>query len=96
MIAHTSETTTTHDTEETAIGTLAFADGAPSKDTVEKVYDYLDLMHGVESFGSAHQGASVAALFKASRRPGVPNNTTLIFSELMDAKSLFHDPRDTR
>ena len=64
MIAHTPETTTTPDTEETAIGTLAFADGAPSKDTVEKVYDYLDLMHGVESFVSAHQGASVAALFK--------------------------------
>ncbi len=56
MIARTLETTTTPDTEETAIGTLAFADGAPSKDTVEKVYDYLDLMHGVESFVNAYQG----------------------------------------
>ena len=37
MIARTLETTTTPDTEETAIGTLAFADGAPSKNTVDKV-----------------------------------------------------------
>ena len=42
MIARTPRRPTTPDTEETAIGTLAFADGAPSKDTVEKVYDYLD------------------------------------------------------
>ena len=54
-----------------------------------KAYDYLDLMHGVEAFVNAYQGASVAAIFKGLEDAGVPNNTALIFSELMDSKSLF-------
>jgi hypothetical protein len=80
---------TTPDKVESSIGTLEYKDGAPSKETVVKVYDYLDLMHGVEAFVNAYQGASVAAIFKGMEDAGVPNNTALIFSELMDAKSLF-------
>jgi hypothetical protein len=80
---------TTPDKVESSIGTLEYKDGAPSKETVAKVYDYLDLMHGVEAFVNAYQGASVAAIFKGSEEAGIPNNTALIFSELMDAKSLF-------
>ena len=79
----------TPDSVETSIGTLTYKDGAPSADTVAKAYDYLDLMHGVEAFVNAYQGASVAAIFKGIEDAGVPNNTALIFSELMDAKSLF-------
>jgi hypothetical protein len=79
----------TPDKVESSIGTLEYKDGAPSKETVAKPYDYLDLMHGVEAFVNAYQGASVAAIFKGSAEAGVPNNTALIFSELMDAKSLF-------
>jgi hypothetical protein len=37
---------TTPDRVETRIGTLEFKDGAPSKETVEKVYDNLDFVHG--------------------------------------------------
>ena len=48
----------------TSIGTFDYKDGAPSKETVAKTYDYLDLMHGVEAFVNAYQGASVAAIFK--------------------------------
>ena len=80
---------TTPDKVESSIGTLEYRDGAPSKETVTKAYDYLDLMHGVEAFVNAYQGASVAAIFKGLEDAGVPNNTALIFSELMDAKSLF-------
>jgi hypothetical protein len=79
---------TTPDKVETSIGTLEYKDGAPSKETVAKSYDYLDLMHGVEAFVNAYQGASVAAIFKGLQDVGIPNNTVLIFSELMDAKSL--------
>ena len=79
----------TADKVESSIGTLTYKDGAPSADTVAKAYDYLDLMHGVEAFVNAYQGASVAAIFKGLEDAGVPNNTALIFSELMDAKSLF-------
>jgi hypothetical protein len=80
---------TTPDTVESSIGKLQYKDGAPSKETVAKAYDYLDLMHGVEAFVNAYQGASVASIFKGMEDAGVPNNTALIFSELMDAKSLF-------
>ena len=37
---------TTPDKSSRGIGTLEFKDGAPSKETVAKVYDYLDFMHG--------------------------------------------------
>src|SRR6478735_4532072 len=80
---------TTPDKVETSIGKLEYKDGAPSKETVAKAYDYLDLMHGVEAFVNAYQGASVEAIFKGAQEAGIPNNTALIFSELMDAKSLF-------
>ena len=82
-------TPSTPDKVETSIGTLQYKDGAPSKETVAKVYDYLDLMHGVEAFVNAYQGASVASIFKGFKDAGVPDNTALIWSELMDAKSLF-------
>ena len=34
-----------------------------------KAYDYLDLMHGVEAFVNAYQGASVASIFKGCEEP---------------------------
>src|SRR3954469_25723790 len=74
---------TTPDKVESRIGTLEYKDGAPSKETVTKVYDFLDLMHGVEAFVNAYQGASVAAIFKGFENAGVPDNTALIWSELM-------------
>ena len=80
---------TTPDKVETSIGTLEYKDGAPGKETVEKTYDYLDRMHGVEAFVNAYQGASVASIFKGCAEAGIPNNTAVIFSELMDAKSVF-------
>ena len=88
-VAQIPPSITTPDKVETSIGTLEYKDGAPSKETVAKAYDYLDLMHGVEAFVNAYQGASVASIFKGIEDAGVPNNTALIFSELMDAKSLF-------
>jgi hypothetical protein len=88
-VAQIPASITTPDKVESSIGTLEYKDGAPSKETVAKTYDYLDLMHGVEAFVNAYQGASVAALFKGFEDAGVPDNTALIWSELMDAKSLF-------
>ena len=63
---------------------MEYKDGAPSKETAAKAYDYLDLMHGVEAFVNAYQGASVAAIFKGCEEAGVQNNTALAFSDLMD------------
>ena len=55
---------TTPDKVETRLGTLEFKDGAPSKETVEKVYDNLDLMHASEAFLNAFRGASLVAARK--------------------------------
>jgi hypothetical protein len=88
-VAQVPPSITTPDKVETSIGTLQYKDGAPGKETVAKAYDYLDLMHGVEAFVNAYRGASVAAIFKGCEDAGVPNNTVLIFSELIDSKSLF-------
>ena len=79
----------TPDRVPSSIGTLEYKDGAPSRETVQKVYDNLDLMHGVEAFVNAYQGGSTAAIVKGFNDAGIPNNSVLIFSQLMDSKSLF-------
>jgi hypothetical protein len=80
---------TTPDKIETRLGPLEFTDGAQSQETVEKVYDNLDLMHGVEAFVNAFQGATTSAIWQGLNQAGIADNTVLVFSELMDAKSLF-------
>jgi hypothetical protein len=80
---------TTPDSVETRIGRLEYKDGAPSKETVEKVYDNLDFMHGVEAFVNAYQGASTYAIRDGLLKMDVEDNTVVVFSELMDSKSLF-------
>src|SRR5271157_2770627 len=74
---------------ESTLGTLEYKDGAPSQATADKVYDNLDLMHGVEAFVNAYQGASTYAIWKGFNDAGIPDNSVLIFSDLMDSKSLF-------
>src|SRR5438034_11660182 len=80
---------TTPDKVETRLGTLEFKDGAPSKATVEKVYGSLDSMHASEAFLNAFRGASLIAARKGLISAGAEDNTVIIFSELMDSKSLF-------
>ena len=80
---------TTPDKVETRLGTLEFKDGAPSKDTLDKVYDNLDFTHAFEAFVNTFQGVNAAAIRKGLLDIGVKDNEILMFSELMDAKSLF-------
>ena len=79
----------TPDRVQSSIGNLEFKDGAPSKETVQKVYDNLDLMHGQEAFLNAFRGVSLEAARKGFQAVGSEDNTVLLFSELMDSKSLF-------
>lgn len=53
---------TTPDSVDTRIGNLKFFDGFPDDATVQKAYDNLDFMRGVEAFLNAMPGASVEAL----------------------------------
>jgi hypothetical protein len=87
--AQTPRSITTPDKVETRIGTLDFKNGMPSKQTIDKVYDNLDLTHAFEAFVNTYQGVSLAAARRALLSFGVKDNEILIYSELMDAKSLY-------
>jgi hypothetical protein len=85
---------TTPDRVNSRIGTLEFKDGAPSKATLEKIYDHLDYTHALRVFADTLQGVSIRALHKALQSVGVKDNEVIVFSELMDAKSLFLTAND--
>jgi hypothetical protein len=79
----------TPDKVQTQIGMLEFNDGAPTPASVEKLYDNLDFIHGVNAFLNAYQGASTYAIWQGFLSIGAQNNSVVIFSKLMNAKSLF-------
>ena len=79
----------TPDQVETRIGTLEFKDGAPSAETLEKVYDHVDFTHAFRAFVDTLQGVSIQALREGFLDAGVKDNEVILFSELMDARSLF-------
>jgi hypothetical protein len=79
----------TPDRVESRIGTLEFKDGAPSVATAEKVRDVLDFTRALNVYNNSFRGASAYAIGKGLQSIGVEDNTIVIFSELMDAKSLF-------
>jgi hypothetical protein len=80
---------TTPDNVETRLGPLDFKDGAPSRATLDKVYDHLDFTHAFRAFVDTLQGVSIHAFRNGLLSVGVQDNEVLVFSELMDAKSLF-------
>ncbi|QPM66871.1 hypothetical protein [Atribacter laminatus] len=75
---------------ETSIGTLEFLDGAPSQETAQKVYDFLDTMRGVDTFLKGMPGASVGAMIKGIHEVGaVEAHQVLIFDKLLDSPPCF-------
>ena len=80
---------TTPDRVETRIGTLEFKDGAPTVETAEKVRDTLDFTRALDVYNNSFRGASAYAIGKGLQGIGAEDNTPVIYSELMDAKSLF-------
>ena len=79
----------TPDRVETRIGALEFRGGAPSAETVAKVYDNLDFTHAFDTFLNTFQSVNMNAAHKGFRSIGVKDNEILVFSRLMNAKSLF-------
>ena len=80
----------TPDTVETRLGTLRFYDGQPLPETVELIYDYLDLSRGAETFLNGMPAASMEALRRGLAELGVTGcNDVLIFDDLMDSNPLF-------
>lgn len=80
---------TTPDKVESKIGTLEFQDGYPIGGTAEKIRDELDYLHGVEAFMNSIQGVSTYAIRKGLMDAGVNDNDFIIYTGLMDSKSLF-------
>jgi len=76
----------------THLGTLTSFDGVPDKETMQKVYDDLDLRRATEVFLDTLQVASMSAMEKGVRSFGPPNTTALLFENLMDSKSLWLTP----
>ena len=84
---HTVRSTTTPEQIQSRLGALEFFDGVPTVDTVETVYDHLDFVHALNVFLDGYAGASTHAARRGFHEVGVPDNTVLIFSELMGSES---------
>jgi hypothetical protein len=80
---------TTPDKIDSRLGTLEFKDGAPSKGTLDKSYDHIDFTHAYNTFVNTLSGVSIHAVRRGQLSVGVKDNEVLVFSDLMDAKSLF-------
>ncbi len=81
---------TTPDKVETSIGTLNFTDGVPSRETADKVYDFMDTARAADAFLKGMPAASIAALIKGAHSVGaVEAHQVMLFDKLMDARSLF-------
>lgn len=79
----------TPDRVHTRIGTLEFKDGAPTVKTAETIRDTLDFTRALDVYNNSFRGASAYALGKGFESVGAGAGSVVIFSELMDAKSLF-------
>ena len=84
----------TPDRVETSIGTLEFFDGLPSAPTVEKAYDFLDLIRGVETFLTGMPAASMEAVRRGMVELGVDaSNKAIITEKLLDSTRRRHRAR---
>jgi hypothetical protein len=80
----------TPDRVETSIGTLEFFDGLPSDTTVQKVYDHLDLVRGVETFLNGIPATSIEGMRLGMLDLGADaSNEVVIFDRLLDSNPLF-------
>ena len=78
-----------------ALGELNFFDGVPLPNTVDKVYDYVDLHNAVDAYIKGIQIASMEALKRGIVEYGPANTTALLFENLMDSKALWLTPNTT-
>ena len=80
----------TPDVVNTSIGELNFTDGAPTIDTVQKLYDNLDTIRSTEVFLNAIPMASLEALRIGHESLGITtSNQVVVFDKLMDSNPLF-------
>ena len=94
--ADVPESVTTPNTVETkTLGKLEFFDGMPSKGSVEKLYDNLDLVRGVTAFLDGIPVASIQGFVIGLPKAGVQPNEIGIKETLTDARSIWLTPNTT-
>ena len=80
----------TPDHVDSRIGELEFYDGMPTQTTLDKVYDNLDFMRGVDVFLNFIPATSIEGLRTGMAELGVNDyNEVMVMDHLMDATSLF-------
>lgn len=80
----------TPDTVETSLGTLNFFDGMPDDATVDKLYDNLDLIRGVETFLNGIPATSIEGLRLGHLELGADtSNKAILLDQLLDSAPLF-------
>jgi len=80
----------TPDSVETRLGTLRFIDGQPDEATVQKVYDNLDHLRGVETFLNGMPATSIDMIRVGLEELGATQfNHCVLFDKLMDSNPLF-------
>jgi hypothetical protein len=89
VAAETIVSLSTPSVVDTTVGRLELPRGVPTEETLEKVYDNLDRVHAFDTFLNAFQAVSLYAMRKGFHDIGVQDNDVLLFSGLMDSKSLF-------
>src|SRR6516165_5151408 len=80
---------TTPDKVPSSVGTLTLRDGIPSEETAKILYERLDLSRGIDTVLNGFSGVSMYAIRKGFRDAGVADGDVLLFSKLMDSRSLF-------
>jgi len=80
----------TPDSVDTRFGQLKFFDGMPDSETVDKLYDGLDVMRGVESFLNGIPATSIEAYRRGFAEIGSDSaNKVVVMKELLDSSPLF-------
>ncbi|MGX5694916.1 DUF1254 domain-containing protein [Agromyces soli] len=81
---------TTPDRVDTRIGELRFADGVPTRETADALFDHLDFLRGVEVFLNSIPAASLEGIRRGLVEVGATAcNTGVITDRLMDSNPLF-------
>ena len=81
--------------ETQTLGSLEFFDGMPSEDTVQKVFDNLDLLRATTAFLDGMKIASMRAMLQGYEDMGVQPNEVVIAENLLDARSIWLTPNTT-
>jgi hypothetical protein len=80
----------TPDRVETQIGPLVFDDGRPTPDTADTLYDFVDLMRGVQVFLDCIPAASLEAMRAGLEDHGIEAcHQVLVADQLLDSTPLF-------